>query len=542
MKSFLDNKLSTITDRHFKRTSSKKGNQEIVRNTSGPSIYEVIQAVKEESKERVDDKGLKYALAQLHFFGRKNGYTAPASTVVSTITNSCSKMFPYSRVGSVLTSGMEKLSVKLDTKFLDKVAELVNEQEDYDGVVNKLELADNSMKSIESRKYLSSKINTLKGADTVNNLMYDIEEISNEPSQISESILNNELLKAFNKVTPEKVAEVTKDAEFMQIIDFSSIPYEFESFGVHTAQYQILDTLPEQEYESYLEKMADAGVSVEYSEEHDTFNVTSFNINAEDPPAESKSKDTKKLEYEPAGYKAPSNLKFKKEPPPEGKKKEIQIITKLEGQAKEAFTKIYKRGEQLRKIKDKWVENQANLTAIKNSYEEEKVSAAKELQGYLEFAERAFEKLGVAEETVHALETSEGVVLAAIKQTSKITVPEDPTQQIVSTDAQTILDRLKKMGKISDELVSEVEKQITDENSLVKTIEHITKTMYTWAPSQLDVEKIKGEVKQAGPMDKFMSMLKNAIGGVKKFLGLVDNKVDEFTNEYQELQEILEKY
>ena len=67
MKSFLDNKLEKLTNRYFNRTAGKTSAP--IREI-GPSIYEVIQAVKEVSKERPDDKGLKYSIAQLHFFGR----------------------------------------------------------------------------------------------------------------------------------------------------------------------------------------------------------------------------------------------------------------------------------------------------------------------------------------------------------------------------------------------------------------------------------------------------------------------------------------
>lgn len=541
MKKFLDNNLFSITNRHFKRNDGKHSDKKAVRVASEPSIYDIIQATKAEAKERPDDKGLKYALAQLHFFGRKNGYTAPASIVVSTINSSCSKMFPYSRVSSVLTAGIEKLSLKLDSKFLDRVAETIDNQNAYDDVVTKLELTDMQIKSVESRKYLSNKVNTLKGADTVNNLMYEIEEVSSDPVKTSDSILENDsLLNAYKTPTNQYEGQWEKEAEFLNIIDFSSLPYEFESFDVRTAQYQILDSLSEQEWGTYLEKMSSAGVSVEYSEEYDTFNVTSFNINTEDPAEPTKSKDTTKLEYEHFPAKAPPGIKKKKVPGEEGKK-EVEVITKLEGQAKESFTKIYKRTEQLRKLKDKQVEIQANLTAIKNSYVEEKESVAVELEGYLKFAETSFKKLGLLEEYAYALETSEGVILAAIKQTGKIVVPEDPTKQIIPADAQNILDRLKKMGKITDELVAEVEKQINDENSLVKTTEHITKTLYTFQPAEKDVPKIRGEIKQAGPLDKFMNFLKNSISEVKKFFGFVESKVDEFSAEYQELQEILDK-
>ncbi len=541
MKSFLDNKLSSITNRHSNLTP-KKGEKEIVRSTSEPSIYDVIKAVKEQSKERPDDKGLKYSLAQLHFFGRKNGYTSPATAFVSTITASCQKMFPYSRVAGALKTAMETVSLKLDTAFLDKVAELVTEQDSYDGIVSKLELTDDSVRSIESRKYLANKVNTMKGADTVNNLMYDITEVKTQSSPLSESILDkNELISAFRTqetnydTTP---FELHKSAEFMQIIDFASFPVSYESFDVRTAQYQLLDTLPENEWIQYLTKMAEAGISVSYNTDEDTFEVASFNMTAE---PEEKGKGTTKLEYEPAG-KAPGGIKYKTRPPEGREKKEQPIITKLEGQAKEAFTKIFKRTEQLRKLKDKQMEIQANLTAIKNEYSTEKETVAAELENYLKFAESSFKKLELAEETVYALETQEGVILAAIKQTSKITIPEDPTKEIVSADAQNILDRLKKMGKVTDDLVAEVEKQINDENSMIKTIEHVTKTMYTWPPAQKDVEKVKGEVKQAGPLDKFMSMLKGAIDGAKKFFGMVDKNVDALMDEYQELQGILEKY
>ena len=447
MKKFLDNNLFSITNRHFKRNDGKHSDKKAVRVASEPSIYDIIQATKAEAKERPDDKGLKYALAQLHFFGRKNGYTAPASIVVSTINSSCSKMFPYSRVSSVLTAGIEKLSLKLDSKFLDRVAETIDNQNAYDDVVTKLELTDMQIKSVESRKYLSNKVNTLKGADTVNNLMYEIEELSDDSVKTSDSILENDsLLHAYKTPTNQYEGQWEKEAEFLNIIDFSSLPYEFESFDVRTAQYQILDSLSEQEWGSYLEKMSSAGVSVEYSEEYDTFNVTSFNKDAEDPAEPTKSKDTTKLEYEPSS-KSPGGIKKKKVPGEEGKK-EVEVITKLEGQAKESFTKIYKRTEQLRKLKDKQLEIQANLTAIKNSYTEEKESVSVELEGYLKFAESSFQKLGLFEEMAYALETSEGVILAAIKQTGKITVPEDPTKQIIPADATNILDRLKKMGKI----------------------------------------------------------------------------------------------
>lgn len=539
MKKFLDNNLTSITNRHFKKTS-KTGNKETVRTVSEPTIYDVIKAVKEEVKERPDDKGLKYAVAQLHFFGRKSGYTSPAGGFVSTITASCSKMFPYSRVASVLNTSLEKVSLKLDTNFLDKVAELVKEQDGYDEIINKLGFTDNSIKSVESRKYLKAMVNILEGADTVNNLMYEIEEvIQTEPTRISDTILDNKALNAYETHydTLESLdfeRNDARNAEFMQIIDFSTFPVNYESFGVRSAQYQLLDTLPEKQWKSYLSKMSGAGINVEYNESQDTFDVTSFKVKADDP------KDTTKLEYEPAS-KSPSNIKKTKAPAEEGKK-EKEVITKLEGQAKEAFTKIFNRTEQLRKLKDKQLEIQANLTAIKNSYTEEKEFIAAELEGYLKFAENTFKKLDLAEETAYALETQEGIILAAIKETSKITMPKNPEEQIIPADAQNILDRLKKMGKVTDELVAEVEKQINDENSLVKTIEHVTKTMYTWPPSQKDTDKIKGEVKQASPMDKFKSMLKGALDSAKKFFGLVDTKVDEFQNEFQELQAIMENY
>lgn len=542
MRQFLDNKFDLITKKSQSRTASSKKNGQV---SSAPTIYDVIKATKKEAAERPNDKGIRYALAQLHFFGRKNGYTSPASGFVSTITSSCHKMFPYSRVASALKTAIEFVSLKLDTTFLDKVAELVNGQVDYDGVVNKLDLTDDSVRSIASRKYLVDKVNTLKGADTVNNLMYDITEVETQSSPLSESILDKtSLINAFKKQEPtfdHTPFELHKNAEFMQIIDFISFPVSYESFGVRTAQYQLLDTLPENEWVAYLEKMAESGISISYNEEQDAFEVASFNMTAEEPE-NPKSKDTTKLEYEHFPAKAPGGIKYKKEPPPEGKKKEVEVIEKLTGQAKEAFTKIYKRTEQLRKLKDKQLEIQANLTAIKNSYTEEKEAVATELEGYLKFAESSFKKLELFEEHAYALETTEGMVLAAIKQTSKITIPEDPTKTIIPADAQNILARLKKMGKLSDELVSEVEKQINDENSLIKTIDHITKTLYTWEPARKDVEKIRGEVKQASPIDKFMNFLKNSISGIKKFLGFVDTKVDEFSENFQELQEVLERY
>jgi hypothetical protein len=537
MKKFIDNKLTSLTDRHFNRTAKKE--KETVRIASNsPTIYEVIQAVKEEGQNRANDKGINYFLSQLHFFGRKNGYTAPAESFITVIKSTCSKMFPYSRVATILTTGLEKLSLKLDTKFLDKVAETVSTQEEFDGTINKLGFTDNSLKSIESRKYLTSKVNILKGADTVNNLMYELVEVPSEPVKTSASILENDsLLNAYKTPTNNyEDFQLEKEAEFLQIIDFEMFPVSYESFDVRTAQYQLLDTLPETDWVNYLEKMNKAGINVEYNKDTDTFDVLAFDINAEDP------RDTKKLEYEHFPAKAPGGIKFKKEPPPEGKKKEVEIVTKLEGQAREAFTKIFKRTEQLRKLKDKQVEIQANLTAIKNSYVEEKQVVATELEGYLQFAESSFKKLGLFDEMAYALETNEGMILAAIKTTGKIVVPEDPTKQIIPADATNILDRLKKMGKITGELVAEVEKQINDENSLVKTTEHITKTLYTWQPTEKDLSKVRGEIKQAGPLDKFLSFLKNAVSGIKKFFGFVDAKTDEFSENYQELQEILEKY
>jgi hypothetical protein len=542
MKSFLDLDLSRIEDKKFK--SLKKSNivvseptEDVVIDTPADfDLQSVAESLKEASIEHPYDKGLKYARAQVVYLAKQLYNSKVGIESIHQIIATSQERFPNSSIGEFGATQLMKLSKsnQIDPVFLSKVARLITSQEDYEVKLKQLAYDQMDVASIEARKFLCMKVNEHLGEDVVNNLTYEMEESSqdvlNQQPAIERLMENDSFVDTFTKlckVTEKIGVDVVNDPKVFDLIDFTGYKGAYKKFGVRTPEYQVLDSLSDEDWNSYRSKMGSSNLIVEYNADDDVFEVhsiSSYRKRAEDPKPE---EGTTTYKYSPE-IKAPAKMKK-------------DIIHPLEGQGKEALTKIWNRTEKSRELKDKAAESQAQLTKDNNLLAKEKEAISEDLENYLKFADAAFLKMELAIDAAYSLKTQEGVILAAIHAESK-DVPIDPKEKIIPVTRSAILAHLDKMGEISEEMVKRAEKQLNEMNSAVRTVKSMTKTIYTWPPSQEDIKKMeKGSFKTAGVLDKFIDWAKKSVASIKGFFTSTNKLVDSFLNEYQKLQTLLEQ-
>jgi len=208
------------------------------------------------------------------------------------------------------------------------------------------------------------------------------------------------------------------------------------------------------------------------------------------------------------------------------KPKKIERITERE--VKKAFDKIWKKTEKLRELKDTQLEIQRNLDAVKKELEQEIADVGRELEKYMREFNTAFDAVGYVLDRVYALEDKEGVILAAVRQMS-VYESDEAGVEPKKKSPSVILQTLKDMGKVTDEMIAEAEQQIDDFN---KALEKIGRYLYTFPPAKKDV--IASRVRLAGIVD----FLKGLWNRVKKFA----SNMFEYAAEFDALADELESF
>lgn len=194
--------------------------------------------------------------------------------------------------------------------------------------------------------------------------------------------------------------------------------------------------------------------------------------------------------------------------------KEIEF---LEGQAKEALTKIYNRSHEIRRLKEE-------VAKIQADFKKEKLESNPELEGYFEMAEKSFKKAGLALNTTYALKAEEEVILVAIRHSGR----QEPSQPLQTKDAQTILDLLRQAGKVTDEMVAEMEEQVDKLNEGITMQTIIEREIKTWPASEKDIKILKTTA--TSKIATFREWLKSAWKGASEFFGFMEKATEEYTD------------
>ncbi len=232
--------------------------------------------------------------------------------------------------------------------------------------------------------------------------------------------------------------------------------------------------------------------------------------------------EAEKFEFSPEG-KAPTGVKKDK------------VIPSISGQAKEAITKIWNRTEEFRGIKDAQLEKQSELTALKNDLAEEKAKIAVELDGYLQMASNAFDKMGLVINKAYAFKTDEKEVLVTIQEkevriakTSEKVKDKTPTQ---------ILETLLEMGKITEDVVEEAKKEIDKYNDAISTVIKM-RNLFSFPKASKDVTE--GFVEHMTlKVKKMWNSVKSAFNSLKKFGKFAESKANEFEAAHERLKTLI---
>ena len=218
-------------------------------------------------------------------------------------------------------------------------------------------------------------------------------------------------------------------------------------------------------------------------------------------------------------YKAPSGLK------------KPELVSYLQGQAKEALTKIYNRSEVLREAKKKQLEIRRQLTQVEKELKEKRTEISEELSGLIKMADKAFSKLGFVENTAYVLETKEDIILTAIRDVILQEIPDRPP---VPKSAEGILAILVNMGKLTEEMVHEAEAKIDELNTDIKYVEEVSRTLYLFPPTERERE---GKI--ALSLRDIWTWLRSKYEGAKEFLGFVNSSVEELQELHKHLEDIV---
>lgn len=202
---------------------------------------------------------------------------------------------------------------------------------------------------------------------------------------------------------------------------------------------------------------------------------------------------------------------------------EQELYTRLTNETKDALAKIQSRASELKTLRDEHLQVHGELDEAKNKLAEEKQRISAELSGYLNISGNSFTKICTALSVAETLEAQEEVILNAV--TTSIDKVIEANEKAIPEDATNILDILKHMGNVADDIVVEAKNEITKMSEGVNYVRHALRK------KQASVDE-----------GKFWPWIQTSIFGAKKFYGFTDRNVDSFVNDYGNLIKILVNY
>lgn len=312
--------------------------------------------------------------------------------------------------------------------------------------------------------------------------------------------------------TNEHIATLEIPAE----IDFSYYDGTPEYYGMDTQEYQSLSELDEDAWVEYLDEMATVGVTVEYDSVDDVFVVESSIYGDVDEEEE---------ELENLGQQRLPNIANKKADviPIPVNMPEQEIYTRLTNETKDALAKIQNRAAELRTIQDEHLRVYGELDEAKNKLAKEKQRISAELSGYLSISGNSFTKICTALSVAETLEAQEEIILSAV--TASIDKVIEANEKAIPEDAKNMLDILKHMGNVADDIVVEAKAELT------KMAEGVSYVRHALRKKQAAIDE-----------GKFWPWIKTSLFTAKKFYGFTDRNVNSFINDYGNLIKILVNY